>query len=508
MSLRHWPLGQPGPVGSDLKIAFATPELLSLVRRTNLAEIAEYLPRNLAQNKANVVIFLPFTKDIDAKQFNQLNRIGDLDIKLGDGPATKVTYWEGILGDLRVILVDHPQAFENKHPYGDEEGPYPDNWWRYALFSKAVLEGFALADFKPDVIHCLDWTLGLLPVYHQMHYAGRKDHPTGRAGTYMGIHNRAMQGSFEREILPKIGMPHDLFRAIEGIELAGKVNYLKAGAEFATVIGTHLPHQVLQLDRFRRGDGLDDSFHRRQKEWVGVQNGVDYRQWDPLTDPLLEQNYGPGDEDLAGKRKCKTALQEQYNLDKSPRTPIILVLERFDTDNGFDILVDAITPLLERNVQLIMMGPGQPEIIERLHMIEQTFPGRCKVIEGYNVHAAHQILAGADALLMPAHNYSTHALAAIAMRYGTPPLCFQNNGLEDTVIDVSQKPKHGNGFTFKKFTTDGVIEGIDTLRDAYKHPADWNTLVQRCLKSDFSWDACAKEYIKAYRRVTRRVRGR
>ncbi|MCA9003495.1 MAG: glycogen/starch synthase, partial [Planctomycetes bacterium] len=107
-----------------MKVAFATPELLSLVRRTNLAEIAEYLPRHLAQNKATVVVFLPFTEDIDAKQFHQLNRVGDLEIQLGDGDPDKVTYWEGMLGDLRVILVDHPQAFEHKHPYGDDDGPY------------------------------------------------------------------------------------------------------------------------------------------------------------------------------------------------------------------------------------------------------------------------------------------------------------------------------------------------------------------------------------------------
>ncbi|MCA9000797.1 MAG: glycosyltransferase, partial [Planctomycetes bacterium] len=197
-----------------------------------------------------------------------------------------------------------------------------------------------------------------------------------------------------------------------------------------------------------------------------------------------------------------------FHLDKSPRTPVILVLERFDTDNGFDILVDAITPMLERNVQLVMMGPGQPEIIERLHMIEQTFPGRCKVIEGYNVHAAHQILAGADALLMPAHNYTTHALAAIAMRYGTAPFCFQTNGLEDTVIDATENPDTGNGFTFSQFTAEGLIKGVDRLREAYKHPNEWKDLVLRCLNADFSWDACAKEYLKAYRRVTRRVRGR
>ena len=491
-----------------MKVAFATPELLSLVRRTNLAEIAEYLPQSLAKARAQVMVFLPYTADIDAKQLPQLNRLGNATVTLGDDEPVQVTYWQGQMGDVAIVLVDHPQAFDNKHPYGDDNGPYLDNWWRYALFAKAVLEGLELANFKPDVIHCLDWTAGLLPVYHQQEYLGREGHPASRAGTYFGVHNRAMQGAFEREILPHIGVPHELFRNIEGIELGGKVNFLKTGAEFGTIIGTHLPHQVEDLERYHRGDGLDETLERRKKELVGIQNGVDYRQWDPTSDPLLAANFGSDDKEPTGKRKCKAAIQENFNLDKNPKAPILLVLERFDNENGFEILSGALTALLERSIQLILMGPGQAEIMERLHMIEQTFPGSCKVIEGYNVHAAHQILAGTDGFLMPAHDYSSHALAAIALRYGAVPICFATAGLEDTVIDQKTSPKKGNGFTFEAYTSEGLIGAVDNLRATYKTPSEWKALVARCLKADFSWDACAKSYLKAYRRVTRRVRGR
>ena len=509
-------MATPGPARSsptavqhpDLKVAFATPEYLSLVRRTNLAEIAEYLPRSLAQQRAQVMVFLPYTSDIDAKQLPHLNRLGECSITLGEEPPTTVTYWQGQLGDVSIVLVDHPKAFENKHPYGDDNGPYLDNWWRYALFSKAVLAGFTLANFKPDVIHCLDWTAGLLPLYHSLECLGKDNHPASRAGTYLGVHNRAMQGAFEREILPHIGVPHDLFRNIDGIELAGKVNFLKTGAEFATVIGTHLPHQVEELERHHRGDGLDETLERRKKELVGIQNGVDYRQWDPTADPLLVENFGPKDKDLVGKRKCKAFVQEHFRLEKNPKVPILLVLERFDHDNGFEILSGALTTLLERSIQLVLMGPGQPEIMERLHMIEQTFPGTCKVIEGYNVHAAHQILAGTDAFLMPAHDYSTHALGAIAMRYGAAPICYSLGGLEDTVVDQDKHPKIGTGFTFPTYTSDALVQAVDRMRNVYKQPGDWKALVNRCLKADFSWDACAQNYLKAYRRVTRRVRGR
>ncbi|MEZ6003506.1 MAG: glycogen/starch synthase [Planctomycetota bacterium] len=490
-----------------MKVAFVTPEFLSLVRKTNLADIAESLPRAMAAQRAQVMVFLPYTQDIDAKLLPQLSRLGSLEVPLGDSHVP-VTYWRGQLGDLSVVLVDHPTAFENKHPYGDENGPYLDNWWRYALFSRAVLEGFALADFTPDVIHCLDWTTGLVPVFHRLHCLGVESHPAHRAGTWFGVHNRAMQGSFEREILPKIGIPHEYFRAIEGVEQGGKVNYLKAGAEFATILGTHLPHQLVDLVAHRRSDGMDETLERRKKEVVGIQNGVDYRHWDPKTDPVLAKNFGPEDQELVGKKKCKAYAQEHYNLDVNPKVPTVFVIERFDSDNGFELLNAALTPLLERGLQLVLMGPGQPEIIDRLRMVEQTFPGSCKVIEGYNVHAAHQLLAGSDAFLMPAHDYSTHTLAAIAMRYGCAPIGYAHNGLEDTLIDMGANPKTGNGYTFPHYSAESLMKAIDRMRTDFKTAATWKGVVQRCVEADFSWDACAAEYLKAYRRVTRRIRGR
>ena len=77
-------------------------------------------------------------------------------------------------------------------------------------------------------------------------------HPISKAGTFFAIHNLAMQGTFEREILPHIGLPHRVFQHVHGIELHGKVNYLKAGAEFATIVGTHSPSHAQRIQEIDR----------------------------------------------------------------------------------------------------------------------------------------------------------------------------------------------------------------------------------------------------------------
>jgi starch synthase len=491
-----------------VKVAFVTPELLSLARRTSLAEISEFLPRTLIQLGVEVRLFLPFHKDIELERLTDLTLVGAVEVSDCEGTIS-VDVHVARLGELSVVLIDHPELFRSRHPYGSEEGPYPDNWRRYAVFSRAVLEALRLIDFKPDVLHCLDWTTGLLPVIHHFEIAGDKSHPAGRAGTYFGIHNLAIQGSFEREVLPKIGLSHELFQSIEGIELGGKVNFLKGGAEFATVIGTHSPSMAQRVQTLDRGDGLEATFRRRKKELVGVLSGIDYRAWDPSSDPLLAQSFSAGDKDPShGKRKCKSSLQSGLSLDNGPRTPLVTILGRFDTDSGFDILAEALTPMLERNLQLVLMGPGSPEILERMRTVEQTFTGRCRVIEGYNVNTAHTLLGGADMLILPAHYHASNALCAISMRYGVVPVVYSHSGLEDTVIDATTHAKTGTGVLFPQYTSDSLLDGIDVARGMYKKPADWKAMVARCLEQDFSWQESGRNYLKAYRRVTRRVRGK
>jgi starch synthase len=319
-----------------VKVALVTPELLSLVRRTNLAAVAESLAVSMHQAGAEVHVFLPHTMDVDHEVLAGLGPTGTVKVKDFEGPRT-VQISSGDLSGFRVHLFEDELLFARRHPYGSSEGPYPDNWRRYAVFARAVLASLEPLGIEPDVLHCFDWTTGLLPLLHQIEYvdAGR-DHPATRTGTWFAINNLAMQGTFEREVLAKIGIPLRWFRSVGGVELEGKVNFLKAGAEFATVIGTHSPSHAEKIQLRDRGYGLEEVFERRKKELVGISNGIDYSTWNPSNDPVLPANFSAKDKDPAGKRRCKAYLQELLRLDTGPRTPLAIHVGRWDADSGFD----------------------------------------------------------------------------------------------------------------------------------------------------------------------------
>lgn len=494
-----------------MKVAFVTPELHSLVRRTNLASVAQDLARALRSANADCRVFMPKTVAVETDKLRDLERIATIPVEAPDGRVV-FDILRGHLEGLPVFLFDQPQLFGERHPYGDEDGPYEDNWRRYALFSRAVLASFPPLDFPADVIHGLDWTFGMLPLFHRLDYLEPAAAGDGanlaaeRAGTFFSVHNLAMQGSFEREILPRMGIPHEYFRYAEGVELGGKVNFLKAGAEFATVIGTHSPSHALKIQELDRGYGLEDTFQRRKKELIGIHNGVDYATWNPSADRLLAAPFGP--EDPAGKRRCKSDLQTSLQLDGSDKTLLACHIGRWDADSGFDLLAEVLALILEHDVELVAMGAGGEEITRRLRTIEGTFVGRVRVIEGYDAAAAHRLMAGADVLLMPSHYQPANPLFAIALRYGVLPIIYRESGLEDTLPDAEASARDGLAVHFDPYTGDGLLAAVLRAAQLHKDEEQWTKLVRRALGRDYSWDQTAADYLKAYRRVTRRIRGR
>lgn len=490
-----------------MKIAFITPESAPLVRRTQLADLAQSLPRALVQAGAEARVFMPLSVDVDLKQLERRESVGSVRVRDAKGEYD-FTILKGRLNEVTYYLFGNERFFEKRHPYGDEDGPYADNWQRYAAFSRAVLESLPVLSFNADVLHCFDWAAGLVPLFRKLEFKqGRIDHPAARAGTFFAIHNLAMQGTFEREVLAEIQLPASIFHSADGVELGGRVNFLKAGAEYSTIIGTHSPGHARRIQEQDRGYGLEETFRRRRKELVGITNGIDYSTWDPTADPLLPERFSADAKGMAGKRKCKAALQQTLGLDVDPKAPVALMLGRFDADSGADLVAEKLTPILERNVEVVLMGAGRPDIHERFKTMESTFQGRCRVVDGYHPNTAHAMMGGADILLLPFHYHPGHALAAIGMRYGVVPVIYANSGLEDFVDDFGSDPKNGTGFCFDHYSGDGLLLGIDAARMAFKDKDTWGALMQRCMERDFSWANTAQEYLKAYRRVTRRVRG-
>ena len=85
----------------------------------------------------------------------------------------------------------------------------------------------------------------------------------------------------------------------------------------------------------------------------------------------------------------------------------------------------------------------------------------------------------------------------LACRYGAVPIVRETGGLKDSIRDCGDG--EGNGFTFRTYNADDMLHAIRRGLGAYHNKADWPLIVDRAMRSDFSWGRSANEYIRLYK---------
>src|SRR5205085_12221527 len=104
-----------------------------------------------------------------------------------------------------------------------------------------------------------------------------------------------------------------------------------------------------------------------------------------------------------------------------------------------------------------------------------------------------------DMFLMPSRFEPCGLGQLMSLRYGTIPIVRATGGLADTIDDYS--PGQGNGFTFREYDAGALLHTVERALDVFTDRGEWEARVTRALKSDFSWDRSAREYVEMYRRA-------
>src|SRR5437899_6594524 len=217
----------------------------------------------------------------------------------------------------QVFFIEHPDFFDRAGIYGDNGADYPDNARRFAFFCLAALT--ALPEIAPEaaVLRAHDWHTALAPVYLRTAFRGQPFHD--RLATVLSVHNAGFQGHFPPETLPQLGFPPELYNA--GVfEWYGRMNALQGGLAFSDVAVTVSPTHAQELRTPAGGFGLQEAFTAMGDRLTGILNGIQPVLWNPETDPEITGNYSR--DDLAGKRRCKAALQRSYGLAPRAHTPL------------------------------------------------------------------------------------------------------------------------------------------------------------------------------------------
>jgi len=487
---------RPSPSTRPLRILMVTSEAAPLAKSGGLGDVLGSLPAALRARGHDVRVVLPYYRSV-AQVAGELPRQAKTVAVPFGSECHPVHYCLAELDGVPVYCLDIPYLFDRPGLYGEGGSDYPDNARRFALFCRAALELARTMRFAPDVVHAHDWQAALAPVYlrHRLWH----DPFFAATGSLLTIHNLGYQGFFPAGELAGLDLDPALY-ALDGLEFHGGISLLKGGIVFADRVSTVSPTYCREIQTPAFGVGLDGLLRARGDRLHGILNGLDGQRWDPAGDPALPARYSPAD--LAGKSVCKAALQQELGLQRDPGVALAAMVTRLDPQKGLDLLLAGWEQLLQRAVQLVILGSGHPGYEQRLVELAARAPGRVAVCIGFDDALARRIYAGSDLFLMPSGYEPCGLGQLIALRYGSVPLVHATGGLADTIRDPQRHPDTANGFVFHHFSGAALLDGLDRLLSVRgTAPERWQRLMAQGMAEDFSWRRSADDYLALYRTI-------
>jgi starch synthase len=479
-----------------LRLLFVVSEAVPYAKTGGLADVAGTLPFALQELGADVKVIMPYYGQI--KQKNIAVTCAAENLAAAAGPLSlEFNVLTPAEGNAPFYFVERDEFYERCQLYGTPRGDYFDNLERFAFLSDAVLSVCRALAFKPDVIHCHDWQAALVPVYLRHRWAGET--LLANTKSLLTIHNLAYQGLFPKEKFPFTGLPPSLF-SINGLEYYDKINLLKGGIVCADAVSTVSRGYSKEIQTPEYGYGLDGVLRTRAEAIFGIVNGVDYKVWNPATDPLIAANYDTAD--LKGKAANKQALMQAFGLDKKlAKQSLLGIISRLADQKGFDLIAAVLPELMTRDIPLVILGTGDEKYHLWLEEMGPKYAGKLGVKIAFDNRLAHLIEAGADMFLMPSRYEPCGLNQMYSMKYGTVPVVRATGGLMDTVAPVNAAKGTGTGFVFKEYSAAAFIKALNKAIDAYKDKKLWKKIMLNGMAEDFSWQASARAYLTLYQRL-------
>ncbi len=493
-----------------LNLLMVASEAVPYAKTGGLADVAGALPLELAKLGHDVILLLPHYRCLSesGRSFRSVCR---LHVPTAQGLVDTLIEEDTILegkgeGRMRVWTIRNEALYDRPGLYQDQGADYPDNLDRFSFLCRATITVMAYlrasCQWETHVLHLHDWQAALCAVYLK---TIDRDRPEAQGvRTVLTLHNVGYQGLFPQAQFEKTGLPPSLFTPA-GLEYYGSVNVLKGGMVFADYVTTVSPTYAREILTPDFGFGLEGVLRNRANLPSGILNGIDTDRWNPETDSYLPANYSVSDR--SGKQLCKQMLQREFQLPETA-VPLLSVIARLTPQKGLDLVAAIIPQLMALDLQLVILGTGEPELEAKFKMLQAHYPLRIGLRIGFDEGLAHRIEAGADMIVMPSRYEPCGLSQLYSLRYGTVPVVRKTGGLADTVIPLTSQVREAGvatGFHVEEDKAEALLLVLRQAIALYQDQSRWEQLVEAGMKTDVSWARSADTYDRLFGSLVRGI---
>lgn len=464
------------------KVLFVASECTPFVKTGGLADVIGSLPQALKKNEQlDVRVILPLYYEVSEEWRDQMEHYKTFSVTFG-WRTQEVSIHKLIHHNIPYYFMENEYYFDREGIYG-----YYDDGERFVFFSHAVIAALEYLDFEPQVLHAHDWQAGLAVALAKI------TKPIKHLKTVFTIHNLKYQGLIQ---LADFGNLFNLsVEHIGGLEWQGMLNCLKSALHHADKITTVSPTYAEEIKIPYYGEGLDSILNERSADLLGVLNGIDVKEYNPLTDPFIAVKYRSA---RSKKQDNKVILQERFNLPVDREKPLYTIITRLVEQKGLHLLQHVLDEFLQEDVQCIILGTGDYEFEKYFVEVSQRYPDKLVTLLTFDEGLARQLYAGADFFLMPSKFEPCGLSQLISLQYKTVPIVRETGGLKDTVQSFNEFTGEGNGFSFANYNAHDFLAVLRLSLETYYNAKQWSELIRNVNKSQFSWGDSARAYANIY----------
>lgn len=482
-----------------MKVLIGCSEMQPFSKTGGLADVTAALGKYLGAAGVRVGVVTPLYRGLleARKGIRQTERV--VTVRLGSQRESGRIYECEPSKNLTIYFVDHQRFFQRGGIYGEHNADYSDNAERFLFFNKVLLELSCQIPWRPDIVHVHDWPAAMLPALLR-NEAQKKVNYSAPPKTLFTIHNLAYQGLFPSHWMPLTNLPSEYFTPA-GMEFYGQLSFLKAGIVYADHLSTVSPSYAEEILSEDFGCGLQGVLGERRNRLTGILNGVDYAEWNTANNPHLEHSYSS--ENMRGKADEKKRLQRDLGLAVDDQVPLFGIISRLVEQKGIALLAEALRQSLQRPMQFVLLGSGEPDLERMMQELSRQFPTQVRIKIGYDPVWAHRIEAACDFYLMPSRFEPCGLNQLYSQRYGTIPIVHAVGGLRDSVQDESEGKNQATGVKFAAFTIGALLEAIYRAMKIFQQTELFRAYQRRAMSRDFSWKRATKAYLDLYQQILR-----
>ena len=156
------------------KILYVSQEITPYLPDNEMSELGRFLPQMMQEGGCKIRTFMPRYGVVNERrnQLHEVIRLSGMNLIIDDTDHPLIIKVASIqAARMQVYFIDNEEYFYRKAVMSNKNGKdFKDNDERAIFFARGVLETVKKLRWSPDIVHCIGWFTGLVPIYLKSNY--------------------------------------------------------------------------------------------------------------------------------------------------------------------------------------------------------------------------------------------------------------------------------------------------------------------------------------------------